>query len=107
MAQRFPNRLHVGALPCVTIRAPLPRFSSSALRAVAGSFEERPAAEKPAGHRSSRLTVKSTAYPQRVRILSSPSRIRSAKTRDKMTGKEETRPWTRTAIPPKACPKRR
>ena len=39
-------------------------ITPSALHAVAGSFEERPAAEKPAGHRSSRLTLKSTAHPK-------------------------------------------
>jgi hypothetical protein len=35
-------------LRCVIIRAPFPRFFFSALRAVAGSVKERPAAEKPA-----------------------------------------------------------
>jgi hypothetical protein len=35
-------------LRCVTIRVPSPRFFSSALLAVAGFFEERPAADQPA-----------------------------------------------------------
>jgi hypothetical protein len=35
-------------LRCVTIRVPSPRFFSSALHAVAGFFEERPAADQPA-----------------------------------------------------------
>ncbi|QRM44790.1 hypothetical protein F2982_15895 [Rhizobium sp. BG4] len=39
--------MHAGVSPCATIRARSPRFFSSALRAVAGSVEERPAAEKP------------------------------------------------------------
>ena len=48
----------------LSLRCPLPvapvvcpRFFFSALRAVAGSFEERPAAEKPAGDSSSTFDI--------------------------------------------------